>query len=48
LKWLSREYKQSTTKCPHCGKIAEYDRERAGILHTMFGRINYRFPELDV
>jgi len=42
LQWLSREYKQAMTKCPYCGEIAKYERERAGVLHTMFGRINYK------
>lgn len=42
LHWLSRESKRSKRECPHCGKIAEYERERVGVLHTMFGRIDYK------
>lgn len=42
LKWLSREYKGSTSECPHCGNIAGYLRQRDGVLHTMFGRIRYK------
>ena len=42
IQWLSREYKASTSQCPHCGKMAQYKRQRDGVLHTMFGRIRYK------
>jgi hypothetical protein len=41
LKWEEGRYPPKTTPCPHCGGQTDYQRQREGTLHTMFGTLNY-------
>jgi hypothetical protein len=42
LKWEEGRYPAKHTPCPQCGSQAEYQRQREGTLHTMFGTLKYR------
>lgn len=42
LKWEEGRYPAKECQCPHCGGTAEYQRQREGTLHTLFGTLKYR------
>jgi hypothetical protein len=42
LKWEDGRYPPKNKPCPHCGGQADYQRQRAGTLHTVFGSLKYR------
>lgn len=42
LVWLTPRYPEKQISCSDCGGAAVYQRQREGLLRTMFGKINYR------
>lgn len=42
LKWEDGRYPPKNKPCPHCGGQADYQRQREGTLHTVFGTLKYR------
>jgi hypothetical protein len=42
LKWEEGRYPAKERARPHCGGRTEYQRQRAGTLHTLFGSLKYR------
>lgn len=42
LVWLTPRYAEKEKSCPHCGEQAHYERQRQGVLRTMFGKIGYQ------
>jgi len=42
LRWEESPYPAQQNKCPHCQGQAQYQRQRTGTLHTVFGTLKYR------
>jgi hypothetical protein len=42
LNWEEGRYPPKNRPCPHCGGQADYQRQRAGTLHTLLGTLKYR------
>jgi hypothetical protein len=42
LKWEEGRYPVQHNECPHCQGQTQYQRQRSGTLHTVFGTLTYR------